>query len=167
MHAPPIEASTPTARRPRKTSWTVVALVALLSFVALVQGVALAEQGARITALESSGTQQGPTGPQGPPGPQGPAGARGEPGPQGPPGQDGRRGPRGKAGPAGERGEPAPDAGTDTPTEPSEPEAEDQATSAFYENCDAARAAGAAPVHAGEPGYGRHLDRDGDGTGCE
>jgi hypothetical protein len=37
----------------------------------------------------------------------------------------------------------------------------------YYENCDAARAAGAAPVHAGDPGYGRHLDRDGDGVGCE
>jgi len=36
-----------------------------------------------------------------------------------------------------------------------------------YENCDAARAAGAAPVHIGEPGYGKHLDADGDGVGCE
>ncbi|MGC5342244.1 excalibur calcium-binding domain-containing protein [Streptomyces sp. DT24] len=39
--------------------------------------------------------------------------------------------------------------------------------SAYYKNCAAARAAGAAPVHAGDPGYGRHLDRDGDGVGCE
>lgn len=39
--------------------------------------------------------------------------------------------------------------------------------SVYYENCDAARAAGAAPVHVGDPGYGGHLDRDGDGTGCE
>ncbi|MCX4774188.1 excalibur calcium-binding domain-containing protein [Streptomyces sp. NBC_01260] len=23
------------------------------------------------------------------------------------------------------------------------------------------------PIHAGEPGYGRHLDRDGDGVACE
>lgn len=37
----------------------------------------------------------------------------------------------------------------------------------FYENCDAARAAGAAPVREGDPGYGPHLDRDGDGVGCE
>ncbi|MGW0315497.1 excalibur calcium-binding domain-containing protein [Streptomyces flavidovirens] len=37
----------------------------------------------------------------------------------------------------------------------------------YYENCDAARAAGAAPVRSGDPGYGRHLDRDGDGVGCE
>lgn len=39
--------------------------------------------------------------------------------------------------------------------------------SAPYPNCTAARAAGAAPVRAGQPGYGRHLDRDGDGIGCE
>ncbi|MCP8708530.1 excalibur calcium-binding domain-containing protein [Streptomyces thermocarboxydus] len=39
--------------------------------------------------------------------------------------------------------------------------------SVYYENCSAARAAGAAPVHIGDPGYGSHLDRDGDGTGCE
>jgi hypothetical protein len=39
--------------------------------------------------------------------------------------------------------------------------------SVYYENCDAARAAGAAPVHRGGPGYGSHLDRDGDGSGCE
>ncbi len=37
----------------------------------------------------------------------------------------------------------------------------------YYPNCSAARAAGAAPVLAGQPGYGRHLDRDGDGKGCE
>lgn len=37
----------------------------------------------------------------------------------------------------------------------------------YYENCDAARDAGADPVHEGDPGYGGHLDRDGDGVGCE
>lgn len=36
-----------------------------------------------------------------------------------------------------------------------------------YPNCAAARAAGAAPVRVGDQGYGRHLDRDGDGIGCE
>lgn len=36
-----------------------------------------------------------------------------------------------------------------------------------FENCTAARDAGAAPVHRGDPGYARHLDRDGDGVGCE
>jgi outer membrane biosynthesis protein TonB len=37
----------------------------------------------------------------------------------------------------------------------------------YYANCDAVRAAGAAPIHAGDPGYSRKLDRDGDGVGCE
>jgi len=36
-----------------------------------------------------------------------------------------------------------------------------------FRNCAAARAAGAAPVRRGQPGYGAHLDRDGDGVGCE
>lgn len=39
--------------------------------------------------------------------------------------------------------------------------------SAYYPNCAAARAAGAAPVRVGDPGYSRKLDRDGDGVGCE
>lgn len=37
----------------------------------------------------------------------------------------------------------------------------------YYANCTAARNAGAAPVRRGDPGYARHLDRDGDGVGCE
>ncbi len=36
-----------------------------------------------------------------------------------------------------------------------------------FRNCTAARAAGAAPVKRGDPGYGSHLDRDNDGVGCE
>ena len=36
-----------------------------------------------------------------------------------------------------------------------------------FRNCTAARAAGAAPVRRGDPGYGSHLDRDNDGVGCE
>ncbi len=36
-----------------------------------------------------------------------------------------------------------------------------------FANCTAARQAGAAPVRRGAPGYGRHLDRDDDGLGCE
>ncbi len=39
--------------------------------------------------------------------------------------------------------------------------------SAYYANCTAAEAAGAAPVYRGDPGYATHLDRDGDGVGCE
>ncbi|WP_242423726.1 excalibur calcium-binding domain-containing protein [Frankia sp. EI5c] len=37
----------------------------------------------------------------------------------------------------------------------------------YYANCDAVRAAGAAPLHRGEPGYRSRLDRDGDGTACD
>jgi hypothetical protein len=36
-----------------------------------------------------------------------------------------------------------------------------------YQNCDDARARGAAPVHAGQPGYRPGLDSDSDGIGCE
>lgn len=37
----------------------------------------------------------------------------------------------------------------------------------YYANCSEARAAGAAPIHRGEPGYASHLDRDNDGVGCD
>lgn len=37
----------------------------------------------------------------------------------------------------------------------------------YYASCTAARLAGAAPVRRGDPGYGPHLDRDGDGVACE
>jgi hypothetical protein len=39
--------------------------------------------------------------------------------------------------------------------------------SVYYRNCAAARAAGAAPIRIGEPGYAPKLDRDGDGIACE
>ncbi|OYD66524.1 GmrSD restriction endonuclease domain-containing protein [Rhodococcus sp. OK302] len=39
--------------------------------------------------------------------------------------------------------------------------------SAPFKNCAAAKAAGAAPVRIGDPGYGPHLDGDGDGVACE
>lgn len=38
---------------------------------------------------------------------------------------------------------------------------------AYYANCTAARAAGAAPLYAGQPGYRPALDRDSDGVACE
>ncbi len=41
------------------------------------------------------------------------------------------------------------------------------ATSVYYPNCSAVRAAGAAPLYQGEPGYAPHLDRDKDGIACE
>lgn len=42
-----------------------------------------------------------------------------------------------------------------------------RAFSGAFRNCSEARAAGAVPVRAGDPGYSRRLDRDGDGVGCE
>jgi cell wall-associated NlpC family hydrolase len=38
---------------------------------------------------------------------------------------------------------------------------------AFYQNCDAARAAGAAPMKKGEPGYRKELDPNGNGVACD
>ncbi|MDQ4104014.1 MAG: excalibur calcium-binding domain-containing protein, partial [Actinomycetota bacterium] len=37
----------------------------------------------------------------------------------------------------------------------------------YYKDCDAARAAGAAPLRRGEPGYRPGLDRDKDGIACD
>lgn len=39
--------------------------------------------------------------------------------------------------------------------------------SVYYRNCNAARAAGAAPIWRGSPGYREGLDGDGDGIACE
>ena len=39
--------------------------------------------------------------------------------------------------------------------------------SVYYANCTAARAAGAAPLSAGQPGYRAGLDRDNDGIACD
>jgi hypothetical protein len=37
----------------------------------------------------------------------------------------------------------------------------------YYQNCSEAKAAGAAPLYVGEPGYRSALDRDNDGVACE
>lgn len=50
---------------------------------------------------------------------------------------------------------------------PAPPAPRPQLQSTYYKNCTAVRAAGADPIHIGQPGYARHLDRDGDGIGCE
>ncbi|WP_370932618.1 excalibur calcium-binding domain-containing protein [Amycolatopsis sp. cg13] len=43
----------------------------------------------------------------------------------------------------------------------------EQPSAAYYKNCAAAKAAGVAPLHRGDPGYRPALDRDGDGIACE
>jgi Excalibur calcium-binding domain len=55
------------------------------------------------------------------------------------------------------------------PVKSGEEKAETKATetSIYYRYCADVRAAGQAPLHAGEPGYAPHLDRDGDGVACE
>ncbi|WP_104081952.1 DUF1524 domain-containing protein [Cryobacterium sp. Y11] len=55
----------------------------------------------------------------------------------------------------------------DAPDVAPAPKATESPSDVYFQNCSAAREAGATPVHTGDPGYGRHLDRDGDGTGCE
>lgn len=40
-------------------------------------------------------------------------------------------------------------------------------SSVYYPNCAAARAAGAAPITIGRPGYRPELDSDNDGVACE
>lgn len=51
--------------------------------------------------------------------------------------------------------------------QPAPQPAPQQPTDVSFRNCQQARAAGRAPIYAGQPGYGRHLDRDGDGIACE
>ncbi|MBQ4869970.1 excalibur calcium-binding domain-containing protein [Priestia megaterium] len=48
-----------------------------------------------------------------------------------------------------------------------EAQAQQQTQTVYFKNCTEARAAGAAPVYQGQPGYAKHLDRDGDGVGCD
>lgn len=47
------------------------------------------------------------------------------------------------------------------------PSAPNQASGWSYRNCGEARRAGAAPLRRGQPGYGAHMDGDGDGIACE
>jgi len=54
--------------------------------------------------------------------------------------------------------EPAPE-----PAQPQEPEP----GGVYYRSCKEAKAAGAAPLYQGEPGYRPGLDRDHDGIACE
>lgn len=50
---------------------------------------------------------------------------------------------------------------------PAQPAPQAPSESVSYANCDAVRAAGAAPIRSGDPGWQQKFDRDGDGVGCE
>ena len=68
--------------------------------------------------------------------------------------------------------EPLPTAGAAAPEPAPEPApvpvpAAPAPADAAYANCDAVRAAGAAPIRRGEPGWSDAFDRDGDGVGCD
>jgi hypothetical protein len=52
-------------------------------------------------------------------------------------------------------------------TEQAPPAPDPGPANVYYKNCAAARAAGAAPIHVGEPGYRSALDADHDGIACE
>ncbi|MFW0119143.1 GmrSD restriction endonuclease domain-containing protein [Rothia sp. P5764] len=72
--------------------------------------------------------------------------------------------------PVVEEPQPAPAVEDPAPAQPAplyQPPAEPAPAAVYYKNCSAAKAAGAAPIYAGQPGYGSHLDRDGDGVACE
>ena len=58
-------------------------------------------------------------------------------------------------------------AATQGPTQRPTVRPQPTAGSVYYANCSAARAAGAAPIYRGEPGYRSALDRDDDGVACE
>ena len=64
---------------------------------------------------------------------------------------------------------PVPDPDVDRPATrlPAVPDPAPAPASAYYKNCAAAKAAGAAPLRTGDPGYSSKLDRDGDGVACE
>ena len=40
-------------------------------------------------------------------------------------------------------------------------------SSVYYAGCNEVRAQGKAPLYRGDPGYGAHMDGDGDGIACE
>jgi len=46
-------------------------------------------------------------------------------------------------------------------------QANQAAASVYYPGCNEARAAGAAPIYQGQPGYRPEMDGDGDGIACE
>jgi hypothetical protein len=62
---------------------------------------------------------------------------------------------------------PVPAPAAPAPIEPVPPPVAPAPAAVSYANCTAVRAAGAAPIYAGQAGYSRSLDRDNDGIACE
>lgn len=70
---------------------------------------------------------------------------------------------------SGDNGGDGGDGSASVPVPPVSPQAtpQDQGDNVYYPNCAAVRAAGKAPLMAGQPGYRAALDRDHDGVACE
>ncbi|WP_280466835.1 GmrSD restriction endonuclease domain-containing protein [Nocardia cyriacigeorgica] len=62
---------------------------------------------------------------------------------------------------------PAPEPSPEPPPAPPVAPPPPAPSNVYYKNCSEARAAGAAPIYAGEPGYRAGLDRNSDGVACE
>lgn len=62
---------------------------------------------------------------------------------------------------------PMPRATGPRPIEPRSATAAPPGTGSYFRNCKEAWAAGAAPIHRGQPGYRPEMDGDGDGIACE
>jgi hypothetical protein len=62
---------------------------------------------------------------------------------------------------------PSPEPTTAEPTPEPTAQPEPAPQQAYYSSCREAKAAGAAPLYRGDPGYRSRLDRDGDGVACE
>ncbi len=62
---------------------------------------------------------------------------------------------------------PSPEPTTAEPTPEPTAQPEPAPQQAYYSSCREAKAAGAAPLYRGDPGYRSGLDRDGDGVACE
>lgn len=68
---------------------------------------------------------------------------------------------------AAQEAQQAEEAAQEQAQEPEEPAQPAQKPQAYYRNCAEAKAAGAAPLYQGDPGYRSALDRDHDGIACE
>ena len=75
--------------------------------------------------------------------------------------------PAGQETPAPAEPRPVPPAAAPPAPAPGVAPAPPASTAVYYANCAAARAAGAAPLRAGQPGYREQMDGDRDGVACE
>ena len=73
----------------------------------------------------------------------------------------------GATAPAVETAAPSPVPASAAPAPKPAPAPNPAPSDVVYKNCNEVRAAGAAPIRTGEPGFSTRFDGDGDGVGCE